>query len=363
MGRPPNFRYVSLKAGFFVLAGLLVSLLSLFLAGRYQGWFGVFPILTIDLPEEGSYGLKDGAEVQILGIVIGQVRDVQVPPSGRMQAVLRITKPDFMNFIRRDSRAVVKKKFGVAGDAFVEFTRGTGPKLDPEQTVLKAEADQEILRLIQDFIGRFQDEALPALQKVPVLITEYTNLAQFLNDPEGPFRLLFKRFDRIMGSLQDLTDSITAGEGVVGRLLKDPDLNEKVRTMLARLDDSLADVRSILEHLDQATARLPGIAARLQDETERLPGAMQRTQKILELVQGLLVDVQAMGADIKTLTAAAAGEAKDLPGLMLQVQELLRQTQRLIQGFQRHWLLRSYVPQENKAGRIPPAAIGLEGER
>ena len=52
---------------------------------------------------------------------------------------------------------------------------------------------------------------------------------------------------------------------------------------------------------------------------------------------------------------------KDLPGILLQVQELLRQTQRLVKGLQNHWLLRSYVPPDVGAGRIPPEAIGIDG--
>ena len=40
---------------------------------------------------------------------------------------------DFFRFVRVDSSAVIKKKFGVAGDSFFEITRGEGRPL-PENS-------------------------------------------------------------------------------------------------------------------------------------------------------------------------------------------------------------------------------------
>ena len=38
---------------------------------------------------------------------------------------------------------------------------------------------------------------------------------------------------------------------------------------------------------------------------------------------------------------------KDLPGLVLQTQTLMRELERLIEAIQRHWLLRKYVNKTN----------------
>ena len=45
-----------------------------------------------------------------------------------MEAEANIRR-DFFRFVRADSSAVVKKKFGVAGDSFFEITRGHGPTI------------------------------------------------------------------------------------------------------------------------------------------------------------------------------------------------------------------------------------------
>jgi len=361
MGRPPNFRYVSRKAGAFVLFAGIVALVGLVVAGRAQGWFRVFPRLTIDLPESGSYGLRDGSEVQILGIVIGQVTDVQVPPDGRMQAVLKITKPDFMRLIRTDSQVIIKKKFGIAGDPFIEFTKGIREEMDPKKTVLEAVPDKEIVQLLQNFLVTLQEKAVPTLEQVPVLLAEATKLAQYFNDPDAPFRQLLMRTQGIVTRFDELTARIERGEGAIGKLMKDESIPEKLNQMLARLDTSAQNIEAILADTRKAMAHVPDVTASLKTELERLPEITGRLPTALDEMQGLLSELRVLTGDLTSITGTAREEIKDLPGLFLQVQELLRQTQRLVKGLQRHWLLRSYVPPDVGAGRIPPDAIGIEG--
>ena len=66
-------------------------------------------------------------------------------------------------------------------------------------------------------------------------------------------------------------------------------------------------------------------------------------------------------------TDAVATGAKDLPALVQQTQKSMRETQRLVEALQRHWLVRKYVaPGEVTtqsdwpgSGRLPKAATRL----
>jgi phospholipid/cholesterol/gamma-HCH transport system substrate-binding protein len=326
---PPNFRHVSRKAGIMVAAGCAIALGALVLAGRAQGWFGIFPKLTILLPEEGSYGLKDGSEVQILGIVIGQVTDVRISPDRQMEAVLKISKPDFLRIINRGSGVLIKKKYGIAGDPFIEITRGGGPPIDPEKDVLRAFPDKEILALIEEFVKKIEERILPTLEKIPPLIEGHVELVGYINRPDGPFRKLLERLDRATAQIEDLTAQIARGEGTIGHLLQDKDLEEKVRKMAAQLAESIDHVHAIL-------------------------GSVR---------EDLVVDVAGIASDLKVVTAAAREESGDLSGTVLQIQDLLRQVNRLIVGLQRHWLIRGYVPPDISGGRIPAEDVSLRGGR
>src|SRR6185369_3619134 len=121
-------RHVHAITGTFVLVvvGLLIA--AVVWTGRSQRWLRSNVALRIVLPEAGAAGIRQGSEVYFLGTLVGSVSDVIVDATGRMEAETNIRR-DFFRFVRADSSAVVKKKFGVAGDAFFEITRGQGQPL------------------------------------------------------------------------------------------------------------------------------------------------------------------------------------------------------------------------------------------
>ena len=120
-----KLRHVHTITGTLILVVLAVIIAALVFAGRSQRWFISNVTLRIALPEEGAAGIRQGSEVYFLGTLVGTVADVRVDPAGRMEARANIRR-DFFLFVRADSSAVVKKKFGLAGDSFFEVTRGAG---------------------------------------------------------------------------------------------------------------------------------------------------------------------------------------------------------------------------------------------
>ncbi len=288
MSKPFKFRYVNELVGSFVLLVLTVLLLGIILAGRAQEWFEPEQEVLVSFPEEGSLGLQKGAEVQILGTPVGRVAKIRVEEDGRMTGLLTV-KGGFIRFVRADSRVVVKKKFGVAGDAFVEITQGRGAAHDFNQPML-ATKDTELTEIAQDILKRLQENTVPAIQ-------EYTALAADLRSTNGPLM-------KLLANLEQITAGLEKGEGSVGQLLQDPSAAQEIQRILA-------DVKA-------ATAQLPPVAARVGRESE------------------------------------------DLPGLMVQTQETLREAERLIEGIQQHWLIRHYVPAPPATEMIPASqAMGL----
>jgi len=57
------------------------------------------------------------------------------------------------------------------------------------------------------------------------------------------------------------------------------------------------------------------------------------------------------------VSEALAIEAKDLPGLVLQTQQTLHESEKLIEGIQRHWLIRKYIEKAQPNTRIPPSEV------
>ncbi len=295
MNKPFKFRYVNEIVGGFVLVVIAALIVGIILAGKAQEWFVPVYELRLSFPEEGSLGLQKGAEVQILGTTVGTVTGIRVREDGRMRGRLTV-KGDFIRFIRMDSKAIVKKKYGIAGDAYVEITQGKGLERELEMPLVVTK-DTEITEIAQDILKRLQETTVPAIE-------EYTALAADLRSTNGPLM-------KLMANLEYITAGLERGEGSVGQLLRDPSMANEIQRILGQVNESLAEVKKILADVKNTTAQLPPVAERV------------------------------------------GKEAEDLPGMVLQTQETLREAERLIEGIQQHWIIRKYVPEPPATEMIP----------
>src|SRR6185503_6508185 len=146
-------------------------------AGRSQRWFIGNVTLRIVLPEGGAAGIRQGSEVYFLGTLVGSVSDVIVDPTGRMEAQVNIRR-DFFLFVRADSSAVVKRKFGVVGDAYFEITRGHGQPL-PEKNA-SIVCNEQLPSALESAVEDIRRDAVPALRKLSAGLDTWTALGSNL---------------------------------------------------------------------------------------------------------------------------------------------------------------------------------------
>lgn len=300
MPKPFKFRYVNEITGVFVLLVIAAVIAGVFVAGRAQKWFEPIHEVEVVFPPEGSFDLQRGAEVRILGALVGSLEEIDVAEDGEMSGVLRI-RGTFIRFVRADSRAIAKKKFGVAGDAYLEITKGSGAPL-PEGAVMKVEKDTEITEMVQQVIQRVEEVALPAIEQVRKALEEYTNLASDLRNPEG-------NLQELLAHLAKIAEELEKGEGTAGQLLRDPSLANELREITEKINASLAEVNVILQ------------------------------------------DVRASSSILKE-------EMDDVPGVVLQTRDTMRETEKLLEAIQKHWMIRKYVDQAEPSTLIPPSAVG-----
>jgi len=303
-----KFRHVNAITGTFVLIviGLLIAVVLWM--GRSQRWFKSSVELRIILPETGAAGIRQGSEVYFLGTRVGSVSDVIVDKTGRMEAEANI-RYDFFLFVRADSSAAVKKKFGVAGDSFFEITRGEGQPL-PEKNASIVCNDQSQSAL-ESAIEEIRHETVLVLQKTSTGLDTWTQLGTDLRETR-------QHLDQVAVRLENLSAGVEQGKGTVGKLLSDTTLADEAQKLLARADDTMSELQGVVTNLDAAVKNV-------QTGTERLP----------------------------EITDAVANETKDLPGLVQQTQTSMRELERLIEAMQRHWVLRKYVNKTNPPSLQP----------
>jgi phospholipid/cholesterol/gamma-HCH transport system substrate-binding protein len=212
-----------------------------------------------------------------------------------MEAEANIRR-DFFRFVRADSSAVVKKKFGVAGDSFFEITRGQGQPLPEKNASIVCNA--QFQSALEAAVEEVRGEAMLVLKKVNGGLDTWTKLGADLGETR-------QHLDQLTVRLENMAAGVEAGKGTVGKLITDPALADEAQKLLARANEAMSELQGVVTNLNVAAARLPEI------------------------------------------TDAVADEAKDLPGLVRQTQTSMRELERLVEALQRHWLLRKYVNQTN----------------
>lgn len=285
--------------------------------GHSQRWFKSNVVLRIILPEAGAAGIRQGSEVYFLGTLVGSVSDVIVDTTGRMEAHANI-RLDFFRFVRADSSAVVKKKFGVAGDAFFEITRGEGQPL-PEHNA-SIICNEQLQGSLETAVEEVRREAMLVLKKVTSGLDTWTKLGEDL----GATR---KHVDELSGRLERMTAGVEAGQGTLGKLITETTLADDAQKLLAQANGTMVELRGVVTNLNTASIYV-------RDGTVRLP----------------------------EITGAMADEAKELPGLVLQTKTSMRELERLVEALQRHWIVRKYVDKTNPPPRSVTAVPGQKAE-
>jgi phospholipid/cholesterol/gamma-HCH transport system substrate-binding protein len=306
-----KFRRVNEITGTFVLVVVVALIAAVVWTGRSQRWFKSRVTLRIVLPETGAAGIRQGSEVYFLGTLVGSVSDVVVDTTGRMEAEANIRR-DFFRFVRADSSAVVKKKFGVAGDSFFEITRGQGQPL-PEKNA-SIVCNEEFQNALEAAIEDIRRDTLLVLKKTSAGLETWTTLGSNLITSR-------ERLDQLVGRLDHIADDLQQGKGTAGKLLTDTAVADEAQKLLARANEAMSELQGVVTNLNAAVKNV-------QNGTARLP----------------------------EITGAVADEAKDLPGLVQQTQTSMRELERLIEAMQRHWLLRKYVNPTNPPPTRPSPA-------
>jgi len=305
---PFKFRRVNEITGTFVLIIVAVLIAVVVWTGRSQRWFKGTVTLRIVLPEQGAAGIRQGSEVYFLGTLVGSVSSVEVAETGRMEALASIRR-DFFLFVREDSSAVVKRKFGVAGDSFFEITRGLGKPLPEDNASIVC--NEQFQSALEAAVEEVRHEAILVLTNLNSGLSTWTKLGADLGQTR-------QRTDQLLARLDGVIAGVEAGQGTVGKLITETTLADETEQLLLRANATMSELRGVTTNLDIAVRNVVKGTARLPE-----------------------------------ITDAVANETKDLPGLVLQSQTSMREMERLIEAMQRHWLLRKYVNLTNPPPVLP----------
>jgi phospholipid/cholesterol/gamma-HCH transport system substrate-binding protein len=231
------------RVGAFVLAGLVVAGIVVFLIGDEKRLFDSKVAFHTSFSD--VQGLKTGAPVRLGGIDIGAVSHIahaQDPNDNRLYVELKVAKREAIR-IRQDSVAHIENK-GLLGDKMIQVSTGSsGSPAVPPDGFIKGEDPTDFTNVFSQ-VGEMTQRADKILENLEVTSRSLAN-AQLQEDLRGSAH-----------SVNVILKQVAEGNGYVHRLLADPAEAERVSRLLSTLDRTATEAEGTLVEAQKAANRV-----------------------------------------------------------------------------------------------------------
>ncbi|MGH8666279.1 MAG: MlaD family protein, partial [Burkholderiales bacterium] len=276
-----RYRYVLLGAFVLIAAGLFV--LGMLQSKAVQEWLNPSKALRLVMPDEGLFGLSQGAKIEILGTPAGRVTRIVIDPDEKIHAQAQID-PSMSPFVRRDSKAIIRKTFGVAGESYVEITRGHGEPLDWDYAVLTVEADRAPTENIGEIMQDLRSRVMPILAQTERAVTALADLTERLADPKGDLQVT-------LGAVGTLTARIERGEGSLGRVLANDAMARELEALLGNANATMQALGPILDELRTTATQVASLTTSINAQSKDLPHVGEQLNSILVSLEQIMGDI------------------------------------------------------------------------
>ena len=236
-------RWSQLRVGIIAITAFVILFVMVFLLTSAKGGLFKHNALLRTYMDDAS-GLSDGTAVRLNGITIGYLDGLELSgsrdPKRAVGFAMRV-QPEYLAQIPVDSVVGIGAA-NLLGDKFLNITKGQSPEHVKEGAELKPLESQDIPELLKQMatlLTTFQT----SVNRVDALLAGVEagqgNLGKLLKD-EG----LYNTINAITAEGQKLLTDIRTGNGTLTKLIYDDKLYQEVRAPLQRVDAILADVQA-----------------------------------------------------------------------------------------------------------------------
>ncbi|MBK8576565.1 MAG: MCE family protein [Elusimicrobia bacterium] len=262
------------KVGLFTLSGLFVFALAIIVLGDFQ-FHGTYPLYVYF---DNALGLPEKGPVKVAGVEVGQVERIELV-NQRARVKVRVRKNIS---VHQGTKAQVVST-GFIGSKYLEMTLGdpTAPILsagdsfegtptftfdevmgklgaflkdDPAQG---AAADnlrltianfRKVSQTLADSLGNQRAELTEIVQNIRDLSAHAKYVAADLREITGErkedIKMALAKFRSISERLDQITERVQKGDGLLGRLVNDPELGKNLDQTMVNVNKATTDIKS-----------------------------------------------------------------------------------------------------------------------
>lgn len=315
----------TVKVGIFTFAGLIIFAIAILVLGGQRKSF--MQSVQVKAMFQDVGGLSKGNNIWFSGVKVGTIKSITFKGHDRIEVLMNIEK-SARPYIHKDVKAKVSTD-GLVGNKIIALNGGTDQAPPIE--------DGDVLAVATSIST---DELMNTLQ---------------VNN---------KNLVDITGNLKEITKNMVAGQGTLGKLLKDSSVYDQLNSTLAVLNKTAANTQRLTEGLADYSAKLQTkgtLANDLVSDTvvfSRLRGTATNLQQVSQDANEVVVNLKNASAGInqqlksdQTPAGVLLNDAETASNLKQTIRNLESSTGRLnenLEALKHNFLFRGYFRRQEK---------------
>ncbi len=254
----------NVKLGFFVIAGALFLILSLYMIGKNRNMFG--STFTISASFYNVNGLMPGNNVRFSGIDVGTVKSVSLESDTSLRVTMLIDKK-VKKFIKKNSMAAVGTD-GLMGNKLINISGqpGGSPSVEEGDTILSllpVETDEMLrtLNTTNENISAISNDLKKITQKVNNSKSLWTLLSDTViasDIKQAAINIKIASYNAAITGKEfvAIAKGIRRGDGVAGLLITDTLLSSQLRKSLSDIQVASAQAALTATNLNNISEKI-----------------------------------------------------------------------------------------------------------
>jgi len=278
----------SVKLGTFVIAGLLVLILLLYMIGKNRNLFGSNYVLNARF--ENVQGLKSGNNIRYSGIEVGTVKKVTILNDTLIEVVMLIDNK-MKGIIRKNAIASIGTE-GFVGNKVLNISPGKQSAAAAEEgdvlSTRKAIDTDEMLRTLNktnndiSIIAENLKTTIHNINSSDALwkILNEKTLPDDIRSSVNNIRLATARAANMIDDLHNLVNDVKNGKGSLGAILTDS-------SYALNLNEAIQKIKTVGDHADTLAEEINKFVSSVQNDLNNGKGVMNTLLKDSSVVNKL----------------------------------------------------------------------------